>query len=102
MERSVKKAYGFSGFLTNMINVEVPRQIAGDPKPKKFNRGYSLNGLPIDGKIKVRIGISLGGNNHSFCLGGISSEMVGTEPLVNGIDIHLEVSKISVVNKRLA
>ena len=57
MERSVKKAYGFSGFLTNMINVEVPRQIAGDPKPKKFNRGYSLNGLPIDGKIKVRIGI---------------------------------------------
>ena len=94
MEGPVDEANGFTGLLANVINIKIPREFVRKNDAKKFCRRHTFNGLIVESKSNIWERISLCSDDHELGFRGISSEMIQTKPIMNGIDIRLKVDQI--------
>ena len=66
-----------------------------DADPKKFDVRHSVfNGLVVKVKLKIWVRIVFQGDDHNFGFVGISLKEVGGKPIMNVIDVFLEVSEV--------
>ena len=94
MEGPVDEANGLTGLLANAINIKIPRECVRKNEAKKFCRRHTLNGLIVESKSNIWERISLCRDDHEPGFRGISSEMIQTKPIMNGIDIRLKGDQI--------
>lgn len=94
MKGPVQIANGLSCFLTYVINMIIPRKVTADPNTKEFNTANSFDGLVVHQELHVRIRVLLGRNDHGFGLAGICCEMISTKPVMDSINVFLEVRQV--------
>ena len=64
IKNPVDKTNCFPSLLADVVNMDVPRKIAGDMNAKEFDRRNSFNHLVIDAELKVGKRILFGRNDH--------------------------------------
>ena len=77
-----------------MINLIIPRKVRADPNTKEFDTANSFDRLVVHQELHVRIRVFLGRNDHGFGLAGICCEMIKTKPVMDSINVFLEVREV--------
>ena len=94
MEGPVDEANDLTGLFTDVINIQIPRELVGKNNAKEFCRRNTFNRLIVESKSNIREGINLGRDDHELGLRGIGSELIQAKPIMNGIDIRLKNNQI--------
>ena len=98
MEGAVDETDDLAGLLADMVNMQIPGKLMN---AEKFSGRYTLNLMIVESKCNIRKGVFLGGDDHKLGFGRICSKMIATEPIVDRVNVRLEVSKIRRVTDGL-
>ena len=101
MKRPVQKANGFTCFLTYVIKMIIPGKVIADPDTKEFHTANSFDGLVVHQELHVRVRVLLGSYDHDFGLAGICSKIIHVKPVVDSINVFLELRQVFFIGDGL-